>query len=88
MSVNCLSLAQSGISSASVPGNEHNLKRVPERSPNEPQGPQGGAVLALGPANDTLRPKESSISQGGNMKLITGLILAVALVVGSLGSSL
>jgi len=87
ISVNCLSLVQSGISSASVAGNEHNLERVPERSPNEPQGPQASVVLALGLADVTLMPKESSISQGGNMKLITGLILAVALAVGSLGCS-
>lgn len=87
ISVNCLSLAQSGISSASVAGNVHNLNRVPERSPNEPQGPQAGVVLALGLADVTIALKESSNSQGGNMKLITGLILAVALAVGSLGCS-
>ncbi len=78
---------QSGISSASVAGNVRNLKRVPERSPNGPQGPQAGGVLALGLADVTITLKESSDPQGGNMKLITGLILAVALAVGSLGCS-
>jgi len=87
ISVNCLSLVQSGISSASVAGNVRNLKRVPERSPNEPQGPQAGVVLALGLADATITLKESFDSQGGNMKLITGLILAVALAVSSLGCS-
>ena len=87
ISVNCLSLVQSGISSASVAGNMRNLKRVPEPRPNEPYGPQTGAVLALGLADATITLKESSDSQGGNMKLITGLILAVALAVGSLGCS-
>lgn len=88
ISVNCLSLVQSGISSASVAGNvRNNLKRVPERSPNEPQGPQAGVVLALGLADATIALKESFDSQGGNMKLITGLILAVALAVSSLGCS-
>lgn len=87
ISVNCLSLVQSGILSVSVAGNVRNLKRVPERSPNEPQGPQAGVVLALGLADATIAQKESSDSLGGNMKLITGLILAVALAVSSLGCS-
>ena len=58
-------------------------------SPQSPpaQGPQASVVLALGLPVVTIALKESSDSQGGNMKLLTGLILAVVLAVGSLGCS-